>query len=263
MTHVSSDVVEKCMMLLHQVPLLETFEVIMASLYSEFPGEFPVITMRHLRHLTFLVHKQPFGNFVSKFVLDHLNAPALETFRIKSKHNCPFGPPSSSYVSQFIARSHPPIKIMVLKLAINEEDLIGIVRQLPTLKTLFLDNDCVTRSHFLSALVDKRDGSEHVLCPALQNMGFVLYSDDVPLALDIMVSRWPSSRAEGLRRAVLARWKEATQNIKAEVVIEDMALLSHIWEERCESWAAGKGCAMRLGEGFEARPMALPNPTLP
>ncbi len=76
---------------------------------------------------------------------------------------------------------------------IIEADLISIIRQLPTLTVLHLDEDCRSGAYFLSALLDKEDDSDHAYVPQASNLRFFALPDDGRLALDVLVSRWPSS----------------------------------------------------------------------
>jgi len=252
----------QCVRFLRHTPLLETFEVALSSTGADFDVrvECPVITMNHLKCLVLEVRKQPAENFISKFLLDHIIAPALKTLYIKSRHRIRVSFPSS-YVSDFISRSSPLVSYLTLKMEIVEADLISIIRQLPNLTVLHLDEDCRSGAHFLSALLDKEDDSDHALCPRLQTLRFFALPDDVSLALDVLVSRWPSSFTGAARRAALAGWKECTESIKVEVAKEDLAVLDDGWEEMFEKWSAGKGCMMKFGRSYLAEADAKPSST--
>ncbi|KLO13413.1 hypothetical protein SCHPADRAFT_367946 [Schizopora paradoxa] len=259
-----SAIARRCMALLKHAPHLETFEVLMSAPSPDFPSNSELsmaIRLPKLRCLLLEVRKQPAENFICKYVLDHIEAPALKTLYVKSRHRGlpAYDPRSSTYVSEFLARSCPPLEKLTVFMPMTEGDLVGIVRQVPTLTGLYLDQDVDARTQFFGALLEGEDDGALVVCPSLQRLKIYVYPEDVPLALDVLASRWRSSFTQAVRRAATAMWKESLEGIKIEVTKEDMSVLDEGWEEKFEQWAAGEGSFLIFGKSSLAEHDAKPS----
>ncbi|KLO13409.1 hypothetical protein SCHPADRAFT_367795 [Schizopora paradoxa] len=257
-------IVRQCMTILHHAPCLDTLEIrIRAPEVDNITGAFPVATMPTLRYLLVKVDEQPAENFMCKFVLDHLVAPALETLYVISIHRSDMiegAFDASGFVNDFISRSRPPLKELALYMPMTGPNLMNTLDQLPTLQELYLDDLVESGWHFPSALL-KAGVEEEALCPRLRRLIFFVTAEVVPFALRVLIARWPSPFTKRFTRAAYAMWLEKFKGTKNRLSNEEMKILDDWWITSFAHWAEGPwhACRLRFGKSKLSAPDAKPS----